>query len=202
MDQPHTEHTILRAHRSDSPQPSRPRQANPRLALRRLPHGRNLTPDNLWTVGRAVSLYSLVMPVAAPAPERSFLAPPTYVLALVYAGRGTYPSTTLFLEPARNLAGNALSLLAAGGVMLALGAALVTAAGRARAGDPFHLLLGAQAFTGWIFYTWFNPIEPFLWIAEFLPLTVPGPSGAGTPGPRGTPDPMTRGGAAGSSSGS
>jgi hypothetical protein len=33
-------------------------------------------------------------------------------------------------------------------------------------------MLLAQALAGWLLYTWFNPFEPFLWVAEFLPLWI------------------------------
>jgi hypothetical protein len=133
---------------------------------------RNLEPRLLAQVGRAVSLYSFAMPVERPASGRGFLAPPTYQLDLEYSGEGVLPSTELFLEPARNMLGSALGLAALAGVVAVLVWACGRGLGRAATGDPFHAGLALQATCGWLFYTWFNPLEPFLWTLEFMPLWV------------------------------
>lgn len=130
----------------------------------------NLRPGPLAAVGRAITLYGIVMPVEPPAAGRGFLAPPTYEVDLQYSGQGVYPSTGLFLEPARNMAGSALSLTALAGVVAALAWGLGHSLARAARGDPFHAGLLLQAASGWLLYTWFNPLEPFLWVAEFVPL--------------------------------
>jgi hypothetical protein len=132
----------------------------------------NLESDRLVTVGRAVTLYSLIMPVEPRPPERSFWAPPIQRIELVYSGRGTYPSTGLFLEPARNLLHRGLSLVALAAAGALLVGAFASSARRAASGDAFHAMLLAQALAGWLLYTWFNPFEPFLWVAEFLPLWI------------------------------
>jgi hypothetical protein len=132
---------------------------------------RNLEPESLARVGRAVTLYSLAMPVDLP-PGRGFLAPPTYTLDLVYSGAGALPSTDLFAQPARNMLGSALSLLALVGVGTALVWAIALALARAVRGDVLHAALLLHALLGWPLYTWFNPHEPFLWAAEFMPLWV------------------------------
>ncbi len=147
------------------------REERPELRAR-LGRLANVGPENLTVVGRAISLYALVMPVEARAAGRSFLAPPSYALDLRYSGKGPRPSTRLFLEPARNLLGAVLPLLAAGGVAALLLWAAARSVGRAVAGDAFHTMLGAQALVGWLLYTWFNPHEPFLWTAEFMPLWI------------------------------
>ena len=130
----------------------------------------NLAPRPLWTVGRAVTAYSLLMPVASRETGRSFFAPPTYDFDLQRSGRPRHHSTELFLQPLRNLLGNALSLLALTGTVVAMGWAFVLTGRRIAAGDSFHVMLAAQAVSGWLLYSLFNPFEPFLWIVEFLPL--------------------------------
>jgi hypothetical protein len=132
----------------------------------------NLAPRHLWNVGRATTAYSVLMPVEPRNPDRSFFAPPTYVVDLEYSGEGPYPTTGLFLQPLHNLLGNALSLFALAGMVVALGWASVSCARRISVGDPFHTLIAAQAPAGWFLYSLFNPFEPFLWIVEFLPLWI------------------------------
>jgi hypothetical protein len=144
-----------------------------RRSLRaRLHRIENLAPHHLLAVGRAVVLYGIVMPVEPRPAERGFLDPPTYDLDIAWPKGTDRPSTGLFLEPARNLAGSALSLLAAVGVATALAGAGVTSARRAARGDPLHLLVLAQAAVGWLLYSWFNPLEPFLWVVEYVPMWI------------------------------
>jgi hypothetical protein len=135
----------------------------------------NLKGSNLLIVGRAVTLYSVVMPVEPRDAKRSFLQPPTYELnsrrLRKQTGRRSAP-TGLFLQPARNASGSLLSLLAALGVTLLLLIALGVSLGRAISGDVLHGMLLAHAAAGWLLYTWFNPFEPFLWVVEFLPLWI------------------------------
>jgi hypothetical protein len=130
----------------------------------------NLDLQGLGAVGRAVSLYSVLMPVEARPPHRGFLAPPWYELDLELPKRGLRPSTGLFLEPARNLFGTAVSLLALAGVAAVLAWAGALSLRRVVAGDPFHGMLACQAACGWLLYAWYDPFEPFLWVLEFLPL--------------------------------
>lgn len=132
----------------------------------------NLAPWHLTEVGRAVSLYSLVMPVERHPPDRSFFAPPAFELKLKWRGRGRLPSTPLFNEPARNMLGAALPLVLLAGAGTMLLWAWYRSFVRLATGDIFHALLIAQAVCGWLFYTWFNPFEPFLWIAEFMHLWI------------------------------
>ncbi len=132
----------------------------------------NLTPSKAWTVARATLFYGVLMPVEGRPADRSFLSPPTYVVDLKHSGKGTRPTTRLFLEPARNLFGNGLSLLATLGWTWLLGSAWVHGLRRIRAGDPLHVAIAAQTILGWLTYTWFNPDEPFLFVAEFMPLWI------------------------------
>jgi len=127
---------------------------------------------SLISVGRAISLYSVVMPVEARPAERSFTAPPSFDLRLHYFGVGAFPSTRLFSEPARHLLGNAISVAALVAAAFLFLRAFAATALRTWAGDPFHALLVAQAVFGWLFCTWLHPKEPFLWILEFLPLWI------------------------------
>ncbi len=148
-------------------------QRNDRKSLEnRLWRVSNLTPGPLWDVGRAVSLYSLLMPVEPRPAQRSFFALPTYDYDPRRSERPKYSSTGLFLQPMLNLTDNALSLLTLTATLLAFGWALALTARRIAVGDPFHTLLAAQVLSGWLFYTLFNPFEPFLWIVEFLPLWI------------------------------
>ncbi len=56
--------------------------------------------------------------------------------------------------------------------MLLLLAALGASVARIYSGDALHTMLLAQAAAGWLLYTWFNPLEPFLWVVEFVPLWI------------------------------
>ena len=133
----------------------------------------NLSPGNLWEVGRAVSFYSLLMPVDSNTARGGFFAPPTYALDLEWPPRGgDLPSTTLFREPLLNMRRTALSLAALAAVAAALLWAFTNSLRRALAGDTLHAMLLAQALAGWLLYTWFNPLEPFLWVLEFMPLWI------------------------------
>ncbi len=132
----------------------------------------NLSPGPLWEVGRAVSLYSLLMPVEPSPAQRSFFALPRYDHDPLRSDRPKYSSTGLFLQPMLNLADNALSLLALTATLLVFGWTIALTARRIVTGDPFHTLLAAQVIGGWLFYTLFNPFEPFLWIVEFVPFWI------------------------------
>jgi len=135
----------------------------------------NINPPNLLIIGRAVTLYSIVMPVEPRDPGRGFFEPPTYDLNVAgwsKVGERRFRSLGLFLQPAGNVFGSALSLLAATGVVLLLLTALGVSVGRIYSGDVLHLMLLAQAAAGWLMYTWFNPWEPFLWIVEYMPIWI------------------------------
>lgn len=43
---------------------------------------------------------------------------------------------------------------------------------RLASGDAFHAVLWLSWALGWLFYTWFNPHEPFLWILQFGVLEI------------------------------
>jgi hypothetical protein len=132
----------------------------------------NLGARELVRVGRAVSLYSVLMPIEKRDPGRSFFAPPTYRLDPTYRGRGVPPSSLLFHAPARNLLRTALSAVACVGLCGALLWAGAAGLRAAAGGDVLASTVLLQAVTGWLLYTWFNPREPFLWVAEFMPLWV------------------------------
>jgi len=65
-----------------------------------------------------------------------------------------------------------LSLPALGSVLFLLGHTALQSARKALAGDGYHAFLWASWLGGWVFYTWFNPHEPFLWVAHFAVLFV------------------------------
>jgi hypothetical protein len=112
----------------------------------RLMTRRNLTPRDFLRVGRANALYSFIMPIA------------------------DHPSP--FSAKLGGLLHSPLSVLA----LLGVGALLVTTALRSLrrlvSGDPLHVVLWASWIGGWVFYTWFNPHEPFLWILQFGVLEI------------------------------
>jgi hypothetical protein len=147
---------------------------------RRLGRAENLAPGHLLAVGRAVTVYSILAPIEPRDPERSFLAPPRYVLDLGGIEDGVNPETGLYREPATNLLGTALSALAFASVLAALGVAGATIVRRGMGGDPLHAMIAVQAVTGWLFYSFFNPHEPFLWVAEYLPPWVAAVGDAGS----------------------
>jgi hypothetical protein len=123
----------------------------------------NLTPANLWTVARAVTLYSFVMPVEAGSPRAVLRTAPSGTLQ---------PAAELFRRPARDLLSAPLPFLAAVSVSAWLAGALLASVRRAARGDPLHAMLCAQAAAGVCLYTWFNPLEPFLWTLGFVPLWI------------------------------
>jgi hypothetical protein len=149
-------------------------RSNTKRLNRALMRIENLTPSKLLVVGRTVSVYSLVMPVGPRDAERSWLAPPTNRIAAVPgSGRNqAIGASALFREPLHRALGSAISLSATGGVVLLLLAALGGSLGRVFAGDLLHALLLAQVAAGWVLYTWFNPVEPFLWALEFTPFWI------------------------------
>lgn len=92
-------------------------------------------------VARASALYSMIMPVAE------------------HASPFTARLNGLLHAPLSFVA-----LLAVAGLLL------VTAARglrRLAQGDVFQAALWLSWVLGWLFYTWFNPHEPFLWILQF-----------------------------------
>jgi hypothetical protein len=106
----------------------------------------NLTTRDLLRVWRANAFYSHLMPVGEP------LSP--------------------FSSKLTGLLHSPLSLLALVGVGAGLFTTSVRSLQRLVRGDPFHLLLWASWIMGWLFYTWFNPREPFLWILQFGVLQI------------------------------
>jgi hypothetical protein len=106
----------------------------------------NLAPRNLLRVARANAVYSFIMPIA------------------------NHPSP--FSGKLTGLLHSPLSISALLGVVSLL---VVTAARSLRrlvSGDAFHLVLWSAWIMGWLFYTWFNPYEPFLWILQFGVLEI------------------------------
>jgi hypothetical protein len=151
------------------------RQDRATLAAR-LARVENLSLNNLIVVGRAISFYSVVMPVRDPGPAQNSPGqsedPETLPPSQRLSGPSKQQSKPVFGEPLRNLLLSPVGLLALGGVTLVLGRAAVLCLVEASAGHAFHLMLAIQWMTGWLFYTWFNPFEPFLWGAEFMPLHI------------------------------
>jgi hypothetical protein len=142
----------------------------------RLARVENLVPNNLIVVGRAISSYSIVMPVRDSGPGESSLGPSgdseTLSSSRQLSVPSKQPSNPIFGEPLRHLLLSPTGLLALYGIVLVLGHAAVLCFVQAFAGHAFHLILITQWITGWLLYTWFNPFEPFLWVAEFMPLHI------------------------------
>jgi hypothetical protein len=134
--------------------------------LRREGH---LTGPHLLDMGRAATLYSVLMPVTHREPGRTFLDPPHYTVDLQYRGEDALPSTRLFLNPARHLLEYALSAAALTAVVAVFVWTALGGLRRVAGGDPFHVGIAVQVVAAWLFFTWFNPHEPFLWAVGFLP---------------------------------
>ena len=79
-------------------------------------------------------------------------------------------TTKLFLESSRNFLGSFWSLLAASAVLFGFGWMAIRSCVAAVRGDSFCQVIILQGLVGWVLYTWFNPVEPFLWTVEFVPL--------------------------------
>lgn len=131
----------------------------------------NLSPKNVLEVGRAISFYSIVMPIgdALDDPTRELSSQEERELGTSVDG-GT--SGWLFLQPLRNLAAYPISALALLGLTALLLATALRSIPRMARGDTFLIVLASQWLFGWLLYTWFNPFEPFLWALGFLPLTM------------------------------
>ncbi len=130
---------------------------------RQAPHlGRasNLTLDNLVNVARATSIYTVLMPVVEGAddPVRRFWR--------------REPRVGYFSEPLSTMLTRPLPTVALVGVMTLFAGALGFSLVRIAQGDPFHWAVAVQWLPAWLFYTWWNPAEPFLWGLEFLPLSM------------------------------
>ena len=133
------------------------RQDRPDLGLA-LPS--NLTLDNLVKVGRAISIYTILMPVVEGAGDP------------VGRYRRGEPRVAYFSGSLATMFTHPLSSAALLGVILLLASALGLGLVRMARGDPFHWAIAIQWFPAWLFYTWWDPFEPFLWGLEFLPLSM------------------------------
>jgi hypothetical protein len=107
---------------------------------------RNLTPDKLGQMTAAMTVYSFVMP------------------------RGVDNFATPFADQFKHPG----SAAACGFFALGLAAALGRLLRRRSWRNPFVLLLALNGTAALFFYTWFNPLEPFLWTLEFVPLIIAG----------------------------
>jgi hypothetical protein len=107
---------------------------------------RNLAPRYLLRVARANALYSVIMPVADQASP--------------------------FSAKTNGMLHSPLSLSALLGVAGLLLITWTRSLRRLASGDVFHAMLWLSWIVGWLFYTWFNPHEPFLWILQFGVLEI------------------------------
>ena len=105
---------------------------------------RNFTPEKLGGMTAAMTIYSFVMPCGAD----TFSTP--------FADQFKRPGPAV----------------AFGLFLLGLIAALYRLLLRRIWLNPFFLLLAGTGIASLLFYTWFNPLEPFLWIVEIVPLIV------------------------------
>lgn len=131
----------------------------------RVARAENLTPAHLLVVGRAITVYGVLMPVAAGPVD--FRAP-----ADTTARGAGDTSIALFREPLHRLLGRLPAALALAGLAAVLAIAAAFSAARLRVADPLHVTIAFAFVCGWLLYTLFDPFEPFLWIAEFVPLTL------------------------------
>jgi hypothetical protein len=131
----------------------------------------NLSFSQLQTVGRAITLYGILSPVDNREPKGGFFAVPEYRLNPSNADN-QYDETKLYLAPARNMLGTAISATALLGIISLFVWAAICTTRRLIKGDLLHCAVALQAIGGWLVYTWFNPVEPFLWVVEFVPLWV------------------------------
>jgi hypothetical protein len=104
----------------------------------------NLTPGTIAAMATAAGVYSVVMPVG----EAAFRTP---------------LSATL---------GHPLALVTVVSLLALLAGALHRGAMRSATSRPFVMALGLNWVAALLFFTWYNPVEPFLWILEFLPFAM------------------------------
>lgn len=110
----------------------------------RLKRIRNLTPHLLAQMGRATSVYTVMM-----APGRARFAAP--------------------LEATRH---GALYEVAVTAMLLFWVRLAIPLARGLRRRDLFLWLVTASWVGSLVFFTWFDPFEPFLWLLEFLPFLI------------------------------
>jgi hypothetical protein len=101
----------------------------------------NLRPAHLWRVFRANGLYSILMPVTT--------------------------DTVPFRGSMRGFFKSPLSLVALIAVGLLLVRTSLLGVRKLLQGDAYQVVLWSSWGMGWLFYTWFNPREPFLWVVQF-----------------------------------
>lgn len=131
----------------------------------------HLQPGYVLQVARAVSVYSVVMPVMAVPAEHPFAAPPQFSVDQVSSRFGQLQGDTqLFREPVQNLLGTAVSAAALVCTLPLLAGGLLGGLWEAKRGNRVAAASLAVGLSGLLLYTWFNPHEPFLWGVEFLPL--------------------------------
>jgi hypothetical protein len=119
--------------------------------------------ENLGQLGsmtRAAAIYAFAMPLAA--------GPP----AAAPGRRGARVRDAVFEAPLAGLLRDPGAALLLGGLLGLWLLALVRCARRLRALEPFSVVLASQWLASLLFFTWWDPREPFLWILEFLPLSV------------------------------
>jgi len=113
----------------------------------------NLEAAKLARIARGIGVYSLLMPLPLadqpdPQRHRAFWEPFSYFLR----------------KPAA-------AVVLAGVITLVAFSALASLRVAIR-GDPFQVAIWLYLVSGWLFYSWFNPWEPFLWLGEFLPFQL------------------------------
>ncbi len=128
-----------------------------------LQQAQNLRPHFLLQTGRAFAIYPILSPVARqPVPTtHPFISPDVAI-----PEQGVYPCH--FCTPLRTSLSHPVSFVALAGVLALLAHSFLAGIRRIAAGDRLQLGVAISWLAGWIFYTWFNPREPFLWLGEFL----------------------------------
>jgi hypothetical protein len=117
----------------------------------------NLGPGHLLRVARAATVYAFLMP-AGGAPREEDVPGERRV--------------RYFTEPAARYLDRPLAWPAVAGVLVFLGVTAAWSFARLARGDPFFALLAVLWVAGLLFYAWFNPREPYLWIQPFAALAI------------------------------
>lgn len=140
----------------------------------------NLRGEHLVNVARAASIYAFAMPVRpqgsgeagepGPGPRKRRKLKDRY-----------FP---YFSTPLASMRGDPLALAMLAALLGMLLSILRPLYLQLRSLDPFPIAVTLSWLSSWLFFTWWNPYEPFLWTLDFLPLTVALAAGALSAGRR------------------
>ncbi len=128
----------------------------------------NLSAHNLSTMTRAAGVYAFAMPVRADNPDDVRQYQQRRAKDLGLEGR----HIPYFATPLASMRGDLLALVMLVGLAGLLLFTLYECTRKLFYLDPFTVAVALQWGSAWLFFTWWNPFEPFLWTLEFLPLTM------------------------------